>query len=378
MNKIRRFSLSSALTKSKMDSLRSTVMPRPPLPANMSGQASVLELGQLPATHHTPKSTGQEHFWGGELPSPQPNSNITIASSPGSASPTRSRTRTAPPQASSSPYLHMGTPTGKEKRSRRFSLSSIMGKRSPRYLTAAGHGQASERSSPTSLKKTRRLSRRRPRGDTITTITHANVHFDMISPRPEVDWGSHLPVLNTSLPNRSSQVLSLISSNGESTYYDAQEQLSEDETPLPFLDRPYSPNPESDLDSMSFARTPDYSSGTFSFGSSTERDFPLHGSEALSSNSYTPCHGRRRSRARYTRGPSAVSHLVAESTNTPITKTLRFSPSLSLSFDMSRSDVDYGDDDEMGTLEREEELSFMRALGFEFDEIARRVREEPL
>ena len=45
---------------------------------------------------------------------------------------------------------------------------------------------------------------------------------------------------------------------------------------------------------------------------------------------------------------------------------------------MSCSDDDYGDDDEMGRLEREEELSFMRALGFEFDEIARRVREEHL
>ncbi|PIL32017.1 hypothetical protein GSI_06721 [Ganoderma sinense ZZ0214-1] len=379
VNKVRRFSLSSALTKSKMDSLRSTVMPRPPLPANLSGQASVLELGQLPATRHTPKPAGQERFWGGELPSPQGNGCNTVTASPRSASPTRSRTRTAPPQASSSPQLpSMETPTAKDKRSRRFSLSSIMGKRSPRYLGAAGQGQVSERSSPTSLKKPRRLSRRRPRGDTVTTITHANVHFDMVSPRPELDWGNHLPALDTSLPNRSSQVLSLISSNGESTYYDAQEQLSEDEHSLPYLDRPCSPRPESDLDSMSFARTPDYSSGTFSFGSSTERDFPLHGSELSSSNSYTPYHGCRRSGARYTRGTSAVSHLVGESTSTPITKTLRFSPSLSLSFDMSCSDADYGDDDEMGRLEREEELSFMRALGFEFDEIARRVREEPL
>ncbi len=377
MSKVRRFSLSSA----KMDSLRTTVMPRPPLPANSLSQTSAFELGQLPATRHNQSPAGQEHFWGGELSTLQVNGGNAIAGSPGSASPTRSRTRTAPPQASSSPQLDMETPTAKDKRSRRFSLSSIMGKRSPRYLTTAGQGQASERSSPTSLKKTRRLSRRRPRGDTVATITHANVHFDMVSPRPEADWGSRLPVLNASLPNRSSQVLSLVSSNGESTYYDAQEQLSDDEHSLPYLDRPCSPRPESDLDSMSFARTPDYSSGTFSFGSSTERDFPLHSSEPSSSSSYTPFHGRRRpgrSAAKYTGGTRAVSHLVGESTSTPITKTLRFSPSLSLSFDMSCSDVDYGDDDEMGRLEREEELSFMRALGFEFDEIARRVREEHL
>lgn len=200
----------------------------------------------------------------------------------------------------------------------------------------------------------------------------------MVSPRPEVDWGSHLPVLEASLPNRSSQVLSLISSNGESTYYDAQEHLSEDEHFFPYLDRPCSPRPESDLDSMSFARTPDYSSGTFSFGSNTKRDFPPHNSEPSTSGSYTPYHGRRWSGARYTPGTSAVSHLVGDSTSTPITKTLRFSPSLSLSFDMSCSEADYEDEDEMGRLEHEEELSFMRALGFEFDEIARRVREEPL
>ena len=70
-----------------------------------------------------------------------------------------------------------------------------------------------------------------------------------------------------------------------------------------------------------------------------------------------------------------MSPFVGGSSSTPITKTLRFSPSLTLSFDMSCSD--FGDDDDMGILEREEELSFMRALGFEFDEIARRVREEP-
>ncbi|KAI1797830.1 hypothetical protein LXA43DRAFT_877377 [Ganoderma leucocontextum] len=384
VNKVRRFSLSSALTKSKMDSLRTTVMPRPPLPAcpcplpeNPSAQASGLELGHLPATRHPLQPAEQEHFWGGELSSLQVNNSNAVAGSPDSVSPTRSRTRTAPPQASSSPQLDMETSATKDKRSRRFSLSSIIGKRSPRYLTTGGHGHASERSSPTSLKKTRRLSRRRPRGDTITTITHANVHFDMVSPRPEVDWGSRLPVLDVSLPNRSSQVLSLVSSNGESTYYDARDQLSEDEDSHPYLDRPSSPRPESDLDSMSFARTPDYSSGTFSFGSSTEREFPLHSSEPSASGSYTPYHGSRRSRARYT-GGGGVSHLVGESASTPITKTLRFSPSLNLSFDMSCSDAEYGDDDEMGRLEREEELSFMRALGFEFDEIARRVREEPL
>ena len=186
---------------------------------------------------------------------------------------------------------------------------------------------------------------------------------------------SYPPLLNVASPNRSSQVPSVVSSTGESTYYDAQEELSEDERSMDHLHRPSSSRSESDLDSMSFARTPEYSSGTFSCGSSTEREYYLESSGPSTSGSYTPYRRRQRSGPGYPGGP--IARLVGESATTPITKTLRFSPSLSLSFDLSCSDVD-GDEDDLGRLDREEDLSFMRALGFEFDEIARRVREEPL
>ncbi|TBU48427.1 hypothetical protein BD309DRAFT_949752 [Dichomitus squalens] len=374
-NKARRFSLSSALSKSRMDSLRTTVIPRPPLPSlplreTTSAQASTPDAGELSTPRKSSSSPRQDRFWGGELPNTVGASSSPVAGSAGQASPVRSRTRTAPPQALSSPDTESST--AKDKRSRRFSLSSIMAKRSTRHLTTAGH--ISELSSPTSLKKTKGLSPRGPPRDTVTTVTHANVQFDMVSPRPELDLGSRPPLLDVAHKHRSSQVPSVISSTGESTYYDAKEELSEDEHCARRLHRPSASMSESDLDSMSFARTPDHSSGTFSFGSSTEREY-YHQNSELSSESYTPYRSRRPSGPGYTRG--AVGHLVGESTSTPVTKTLRFSPSLSLSFDLSCSDVD-GDEDDLGRLDQEEELSFMRALGFEFDEIARRVREEPL
>lgn len=74
---------------------------------------------------------------------------------------------------------------------------------------------------------------------------------------------------------------------------------------------------------------------------------------------------------------SPIARLVSESASMPVTNTLRFSPSLSLSFELSCSDVD-GDEDDVGRLVRTEELGFMRALDFEFDEITRRARKEPL
>ncbi len=70
-----------------------------------------------------------------------------------------------------------------------------------------------------------------------------------------------------------------------------------------------------------------------------------------------------------TQVPDTVPQLVAGSSSTPITKTLRFSPSLSLSFNMSCSDCE--EDDDLRGLGQDD-------LGSEFDEIARRAREESL
>ena len=192
----------------------------------------------------------------------------------------------------------------------------------------------------------------------------------MVTPRARFDIGPW-PAVPETVPSHRSSLISR-SSGAESTYFDAVEFASEDDNHHFAPIRACSPRPESDLDSMSFARTPDYSSGTFSIGSSTEREYYLEPSDLSTSGSYSY---RQDLSERYA-GPSRVSQLVGGSSSTPMTKTLRFSPSLTLSFDMSCTD--YGDDDELGRLDQEEELSFMRTLGFEFDEIARRVREEPV
>ncbi|KAI0724480.1 hypothetical protein C8T65DRAFT_734101 [Cerioporus squamosus] len=374
--KSRRFSLSSALTKSKMESLRSTVIPRPPLPIPSS--QSKLSVATDPARHaFAPRSDtsgirgrnitsgdpAHGHLWGGELPVLQDEHDCPIICVVSDDSPVRTRTHTAPSPSALLQQQSGDTPTAGHKRSRRFSLSSIMAKRSSRAAPLPGGQPPLPDSHP-------QTSRRRPRGDTVTTITHGSVQFDMVYPRTRLNIGPW-PAVPETLPSHRSSLVSQ-SSGAESTYYDAPEIASEDDRHR--FPRSSSPQADSDLDSMSFARTLNCSSGTFSIGSSTEREYFLEASTSepstLGSYTHRPIPSQRYA------GHTAVSQLVAGSSSTPIRKTLRFSPSLSLSFDMSCSD--YEDDDDLGRLEQQEELSFMRTLGFEFDEIARRVREESL
>ena len=153
-----------------------------------------------------------------------------------------------------------------------------------------------------------------------------------------------------------------MSAGSESLYYDAEEHCAGDHNEDGELIRPSSPRSESDLDSMSFAR--DHSGSSISLGSSTEREFHRQPSEALTPGPYRNVNA----------GGSAVAQLVGESASTPITKTLRFSASAGS--EMDKAFAEGGDDSRMmGRLEREEDVGFMCALGFEYEEIARRVQE---
>ncbi|KAI0651798.1 hypothetical protein C8Q79DRAFT_58501 [Trametes meyenii] len=390
--KARRFSLSSALSKSRLDTLRSTVMPRPPLPPMPSRTSHddgatvvVLSRDDTARSYDSPSATSgygvratsrQGSYWGGELPDVQithiPQYSLSVDDSP-----RRGRTQTAPPEPQAWRSSGAVATTPKGKRLRRFSLSSMMARRTSRTRaeTGASHGQPPMSVTTDMLQNAPRSTfkyTRRPRGDTMSTIT-PRVPFNAAQMRTE-----HAPEVRPSLPhaifsrsNRISLAPSTASSHTGSAYFDAREQLSEDVHQHSGFeaDRSCSPALESDLDSMSFARTPDYSSGTFSFGSSIERRRRLDADGLSTSGSYTfrpEVVGRCAS-------TSVVSQLVGDNTSTPVTKTLRFSPSLSLSFERSWSDD--GDEDELGRMEREEEAGFMRALGFEFDEIARRARE---
>ncbi|KAI0374222.1 hypothetical protein BV20DRAFT_935455 [Pilatotrama ljubarskyi] len=378
----RRFSLSSALSKSRIDIIRSTVMPRPPLPqmplrtsCDNSSSATPSRTGTRRSYSRAPShdcgsvSIGN-HYWGGELPSVyitrDSQEHRSAEDSPG-----RVRTQTAPsgPHVSSGPETVATTP--KAKRSRRFSLSSMMAKRASRTRVAAGgfNGRPAVPPSPNTTHAPQYA--RRPRGDTVSTITQG-VPFHIIQPRTALELQARPSLARVPYSNRLSLASSISSSRAASAYFDAQEQLSEHYHHPSFdADRSSSPGPESDLDSMSFARTPDYSSGTFSFGSGGSQDrYPdadnlsIPGSYTFRPNVIGKC-----------ASTSAVAQLVGQSTSTSVTKTIRFSPSLSLSFERSWSD---DGDDELGRIEQEEDRGFMRALGFEFDQIARRVREETL
>lgn len=196
----------------------------------------------------------------------------------------------------------------------------------------------------------------------------------MIQPKPALAVQVDSSTGSAPSHGRFSVSSTISSSHTGSAYFDAREQLSEDNHHSSSdADRSCSPGVESDLDSMSFARTPEYCSGTFSFRSSGDRPRYLDTDELSIPGSYH----FRPSLVGKCASTSAVSHLFSERTSAPV-KTLRFSPSLSLSFDRSWSDDGEGDDNDIGMMDREEDRGFMRALGFEFDEIARRVREETI
>ncbi|KAI0662769.1 hypothetical protein C8Q70DRAFT_1043125 [Cubamyces menziesii] len=380
--KARRFSLSSALSKTRLETIRSTVMPRPPLPIahprntyengpsaalsrNSTHRSSFGRSRRSPSSDHVSPSGD---YWGAELPSVKiirDSQDVSREDTP----PRRSRTHTAPSGPQVSPSGATIT-TPKAKRLRRFSLSSILAKRSSRSRVVMG-GVEEDRVPDVPVIPASAFIGNRPRGDTITTVTQG-VPFDLVQPRQGLELlpRPHMPTRARS--NRGSLISSAASSHGGSAYFDAYEQFSEDHYQTSFeADRSCSPGPESDLDSMSFARTPDYSSGTFSFGS-TERNRSADAERVSIPGSYT----FRSDYVGRCASTSAISRLVGEPASTPVTKTLRFSPSLSLSFERSWSDGE--DDDELGGVEQEEERGFMRALGFEFDEIARRMRDDSL
>ncbi|KAI9063013.1 hypothetical protein FKP32DRAFT_1572912 [Trametes sanguinea] len=383
---VRRFSLSSALSRSRLEAIRSTVMPRPPLPSthSRSTRDNVSSSGlSRTATRRSSlvtrssvdcanRGTPSSSYWGGELPSVRITRDSQERLSR-EASPPRVRTQTAPSGPQASPVAESVTTTPKAKRARRFSLSSMMARRASRSRVVPGNnGRSAETEVPAVPDLPPRIATAigRPRGDTVTTITQG-VPFDIVQPRQGLDLQSRPLMLPAASSHRASLAPSFTSSHAGSAYFDAREQLSEDCHRSSFeADRSCSPGLESDLDSMSFARTPDHSSGTFSYDSGPARnryadddDLSIPGSYRFRSNPAGRC-----------ASTSALARLVTESTNAPVTKTLRFSPSLSLSFERSWSD---GEEDDMGMMEQqeEEERGFMRALGFEFDEIARRARE---
>lgn len=377
--KARRFSLSSALSKSRLDSLRSTMLPRPspplpPIPSHHFDDNVPLSSSSQLADRTPSADEFGSGYWGEELPSVQITRDSPDLYSVDS-SPRRMRTQTAPSATQiSTTELDTVNTTPKAKRPRRFSLSSMMARRTSRSRIGGRTSMPpSAHIPPIPTRAVPEQPVRRPRGDTITTITQG-VPFDMVQPRPA--FAVQVDSSTSAVPSHSRFSVSstISSSHTGSAYFDAREHLSEDNHHSSSdADRSCSPGPESDLDSMSFARTPDYCSGTFSFRSSGDRPRYLDTDELSVPGSYH----FKPSLVGKCASTSAVSHLFSESTSAPV-KTLRFSPSLSLSFDRSWSDDGEADDDDIGMLDREEDRGFMRALGFEFDEIARRVREESI
>ena len=121
-------------------------------------------------------------------------------------------------------------------------------------------------------------------------------------------------------------------------YFDAPETQADADEDENEEGRPGSPRAESDLDSMSFAR--DQASSSYSVGSSA-------GQQSF-------C---------YQLGGDASASVLGPGPGT--TKTLRFEADRAIDVGVS------------GGLEQED-VSFARALGCEYDEIARKVRDDPI
>ncbi|KAH9944430.1 uncharacterized protein BXZ73DRAFT_96919 [Epithele typhae] len=341
------FSLTPTAAKPEFSSVRSTTARVQPAPGSR-----LAELFQDSAFSIT---TEPESFWGDELPVVQvaeTNAEEHPANSLDLSAPfsEHKRMETAPSQTApkSQAAVDMEQSAANDKRSRRFSLSSLISKRSSR----------SGPSMSTDSKKGRQRSR-------------TSVIIPAVPPLPADKFAG----LSTSLLSPPDSRVSVLSSGAESTYFDA----------------PDHPHDESDLESMSFARM--YGSTTngsfMSLGSSTDRERPSdHGGsgrrEASEASTATATSSQSQPQSLFARAThgrarrvSAVAQLVGESESAPVTKTLRFSPGGSFGGkEAEDADADAGSlVGSMRGLEREEDAGFMHALGFEYDEIVRRVRE---
>ncbi|KAI0932268.1 hypothetical protein AcW2_000944 [Taiwanofungus camphoratus] len=379
--KARRFSLSSALSKQRLEAVRTAVVPHPPLPSfprsatpqsemreemiektnerlvrpssMIVGTASKqgwVEVSGARFKLHQPRES-RSAITGGPSADvdeavPRPSSSILPRSAPRTPSPSASpkhvpRHRHSVPVPPRLDGTLSQTPTREDKRFRRFSLSSAISKRAMRarsmIVSVGGRGDDCERTDSTAPATPPR--NRRTRGSTFSTIMDGGIRFDMLTP----GFGFSMPS-----PPRASL--------SESTHILARDfvrdrgQRLEDHLDV-----------ESELDSMSFAhstlRNTSYST-IFDMDSSV-------GSQAQGLSQVN--------HARLSTAGGTLGGAFEVDSGTPLTKRLQLSPTASLGLGASLSGEE---EDEQDAAEREEERGFMRALGLEFDEIARRARHE--
>lgn len=336
----RRFSLSSALSSHHLEMLRTAVSPHPPLPPlpprppffstsgqSIQGRRSDEISSRLKGTTAGPAGMVAVPTSLKDAQSSQDNvTQLPISPLLGpldSPIPARMHQYRAKEQCTpqlGSPLLSTPDHSPGSTRNRRSSLASAFSRRAKNMINVVGRRFGEDEhvgSEPTTPISHPRTPKGRPRGASI--VTADGIYFDMLTPSPPIDRRFGIRG----------------GSETDSMYYDAD-------------DRDLSPSlQESELDTMSFAQSPGPSSFQFSSTASLGVMPDPAGYSSLSS---------------LTRRDGADETIIACSTK-----------GLAVVQD-AQSMINEGSDKE----EVKEARGFVQTLGLEFDEIARRARENTL
>ncbi|KZT06906.1 uncharacterized protein LAESUDRAFT_142529 [Laetiporus sulphureus 93-53] len=247
--------------------------------------------------------------------------------------------------------------------SRRFSLSSVISRRAMRarsMIVSVGRRSDLDVTEPTTPTGPSSIGRR-VRGSTFSTILDAGVRFDMFTP----GFGFSMP----SSPPRPARAETASPTSHLSNDLDFRRSRAQTTPEMLEVGDYVASRPESELDTMSFARSATF---TDSCGSMFEREVDGGSSRAISLVDGGP----RSTIVRTTvRGEGEESDgepgaAFDEEGETPTTKHIDLSPSLSMGIRSSMGSEEEPED-ARAMVEKEEERRFLRALGLEFGETTR-------
>ncbi|KAH9946666.1 hypothetical protein B0H21DRAFT_393619 [Amylocystis lapponica] len=362
VKKMRRFSLTSALSRQRMDALRTTVVPHPPVPVfprpprcYVPDTGTWVEITDVTegSGHRDPiirrPANNARQSWAGFMTSQPGASGLQQIQTDARAVPTVMETAcTGEPRHSTSAVMFQslqtpppspiqvrrssaiqqspqnGTPVQqKSNRTRRFSFSSALSKRASRARSIikgrrTGEDESTSHETPTTKDSSHGAA---------ATVTDGGVQFDMLTLTPA------LPLLEIGYNS------------------DVQEIQTASSVQNEF------PSQDSELDSMSFANTMEMRDSSISSTSFEFYSTPSSYTTArLHASGGDPTHQRRE----------------LGNDHSPLAKRLYRAPSTSFALGTSFGSEQ---DASVDACERDEERGFLQSLGLEFDEIVRRARD---
>ncbi|PCH33597.1 hypothetical protein WOLCODRAFT_135211 [Wolfiporia cocos MD-104 SS10] len=245
----------------------------------------------------------------------------------------------------------------------RFSFSSTLSRRAMRaksmIVSVGRRSNDLDYASPSDPTTPPRPEPRRARGSTFSTVIDAGVRFDMLMPAFGPNGPSSPQTIRPEQISSETRQMDVIT-----TTQDHESSSSPDSANFSETEEIHVAESESELDSMSFARTATLQD---SLGSIFTREFDMYPSRPASvvgedSVENVPVNFSQETE----RGPGALAEPFEG--GAPLTKRVQLSPDVSASMGSTRSSIG-SDEDLREREEMEEERGFLRALGLEFENV---------